>query len=56
MNECLTQWITKEEVKETVFSFKPSRGPGYDGMTRLFYQKYWDVVGDQVTSEVLSFF
>ena len=56
MNLFLTRRVTKEEVKETIFSIKPDRAPGADGMSGFFFQKYWEVVGDQLTKEVLRFF
>ena len=33
----------------------PLQAPGPDGMPSLFYQNYWDLVGDEVTSLVLHF-
>ena len=33
----------------------PLQAPGLDGMPSLFYQNYWDLVGDEVTSLVLHF-
>ncbi|XP_010507173.1 PREDICTED: uncharacterized protein LOC104783755 [Camelina sativa] len=56
MNELIIADVTSEEVRQAVFSISPSRAPRADGMTGLFFQKYWSVVGEQITKEVLSFF
>lgn len=56
MNDQLIKKVTEEDIKEVVFSIKPSSGLGADGMTRLFFQKYWEIIAGQVTSEVLRFF
>lgn len=56
MNAHLVREVTLEEIKEVVFSVKAASGPGPDGMSGLFFQKYWDIIADQTTIEVKQFF
>lgn len=55
-NALLIGVVSREEVREAVFFVKSLSAPRADGMTGVFYQQYWDVVGPQVTDEVLRFF
>lgn len=36
----------EEGILDTIKSFQPLKAPGPDGLHPLFYQKYWDIVGN----------
>lgn len=36
------------EIKRAIFSFKPFKAPGPDGLHPFFYQKYWNIIGPSV--------
>ncbi|KAG5561218.1 hypothetical protein RHGRI_004294 [Rhododendron griersonianum] len=55
MNARLIRPIFIGEVKTALFQMKPSTAPGPDGMTVGFFQKYWDVVGREITDALRSF-
>ena len=38
-----------EEFCVVVFGMSPTKAPGYDGMLALFFQKFWYVIGQDVT-------
>ncbi|KAF3661675.1 hypothetical protein FXO37_12812 [Capsicum annuum] len=38
------------EIKSVVFSFKPDKTPGADGIHPLLYQRYWDIIGPDVVN------
>ena len=54
VNYHLIQPYTAEEVKRALFQMHPSKSLGPDGMSPFFFQKYWHVVGGDVTNDVLS--
>ena len=55
MIEILSSEYTADEVKSALFQMGPTKAPGPDGMNALFYQKFWHIVGDDVTNAVLNF-
>ena len=55
MNDELNKPYTGEEVKLALFQMAPSKAPGVDGFTAGFYQRHWDLLGNEVTLEVLDF-
>ena len=54
MNNILIQDFKAEEVEQAIKQMSPSKAPGPDGMPPIFYQKYWNVLGSDVISTVLS--
>ena len=53
MAQSLTQAYSEEEVKTALFQMHPSKAPGLDGMSPFFSQKFWHIVGQDVTAVVL---
>lgn len=46
MNRWLIRPTTESEVHEALMAMHPTKAPGYDGMTALFFQNYWTIFGD----------
>lgn len=55
MNNSLWATYTMDEVKIALFQMHPSKAPGPDGMSPFFFQKYWDIVGADVSNAVIHF-
>lgn len=52
-----TNFPTIEEVKNVVFSMNALGAPGPDGFGGIFfYQKYWDIIKQDVYESILQFF
>ena len=45
-----------EEIKEVLWSMKPYKAPGPNGLHAGFFQKFWLLVGDSVRKEVEKVF
>lgn len=53
----LEKEITKEEIKNALISLKNGKAPGCDGISKEFYQCFWEIIGDdmvEVFKEILK--
>lgn len=55
MNQDLLADVSVEEVRAALFQMHPSKVPGPDGLSPIFFQKFWDVVGKDVVEAVRAF-
>jgi hypothetical protein len=55
MNNTLLLPFAGEEMRTALFQMNQSKAPGSDGMNAFFYQKFWHIVGNDVTTAVLDF-
>ncbi|CAI8586855.1 unnamed protein product [Vicia faba] len=51
--ECCGREFTETKVEEALFQMHPLTAPEPDGLSSLFFQKYWHVVGEDVKKMVL---
>ena len=54
MNKYLLEAFGAEEVRYAISQMHPTKSLGPNGMSLLFYQKYWEVVSPYVTKCVLQ--
>ena len=55
MNSTLSSEFTSTEVKQAMSQMAPLKAPGPDGMPLLFYQHYWNLIGDDISNTVLYY-
>lgn len=55
MNNLLLTDYCDAEIHEAVFQMYPTKAPGPDGMPPIFFQKYWHIVGSDVTRAIKDF-
>ena len=48
MNDNLTGSFSREEVELALRQMAPLKAPGPDGMPPIFFQKFWNIIGDDV--------
>ena len=54
LNADLVKPFLKQEVDVALKQMAPLKVPGLDGMPPIFYQHYWDSIGDDMSCAVLS--
>ncbi|GAA0176086.1 hypothetical protein LIER_29142 [Lithospermum erythrorhizon] len=54
MSSNLSRPYTPEEVRKALADMVGMKSPGPDGMPGILYQKYWDIVGPDVTAMILE--
>ena len=55
MNRSFSEEFTKDEVRVALNQMAPMKLLGPDGMPPLFFQHYWDLVGKDITTSIISF-
>ena len=52
MNKHLTKEFHKVKIVQAIHSMHPTKASGLDGMPTIFYQKYWDIISDNVSKTI----
>lgn len=50
----LNKPFTQEKIKRAIFDIGKLKASGLDGFQAGFYQKYWDIVGEDTTNAILE--
>jgi hypothetical protein len=53
MNQLLLASFSREEVKKALFSIGDLKAPGLDGLHAIFFKRFWNMLGEELTDEVL---
>ena len=52
MNESLIREFTRDEVVIALKQIHPNKAPGPNGMSAMFFQKHWSIVGNNITNMI----
>lgn len=55
MNNSLLNIFSKEDIDRPLLQMHPDKAPGPNSFSILFFQKYWDMIGDDVSAVCLDF-
>ncbi|KAL5539433.1 hypothetical protein UlMin_045908 [Ulmus minor] len=53
MNNQLLRPFTSEDIKKALMDMNPTKAPGPDGLPAIFFQKFWDIIGEDITKAAL---
>ncbi|CAN1338383.1 Transposon TX1 uncharacterized 149 kDa protein [Linum perenne] len=56
MNSLLLAEVSESDIQSAVFAISPTKAPGLDGFTGLFFQRYWEIIHVDVTHAIRDFF
>ena len=56
MNRELIRKVTEQEISQAIFLMQPNKSPGPNGMSPIFYQKFWSIIKTDIVNAVNSFF
>ena len=54
MNQYLIKQFTRDEIEAALKQMHPTKFPGPDGILAIFFQNYWDIVGNDGVGMVLN--
>ncbi|XP_027097528.1 uncharacterized protein [Coffea arabica] len=56
MNDKLTKAVEEDEIHDALFSMNPEKAPGQDGMSPLFFQRFWRTIKSDIIPAIKAFF
>ena len=56
VKDSISGMVTLEEIRDALWSMKPYKAPGPNGLQAGFFQRFWHVVRDSVLEEVRRVF
>ena len=54
MNQFLIKQFTRAEIEAALKQMHPTKSPGPDNIPAIFYENYWDILGNDVVGMVLN--
>lgn len=54
MNDSLLKQFTEEDISLAIKMMEPLKAPGVDGFPVLFFQRYWHIIGSDISSYCFS--